>query len=530
MTMMQSAFIIISVLSNLIAVSLWLSGWSVLVFVLPLAFTALGIYDLKFSPHTLNRLYPIGAYIRYALEYIRPEIQQYFIASNTNERPFNREDRSLVYQRAKAELDSLPFGTQHDILETGYLSAMHSLSPKKVLEKHIRVTVGGPDCLKPYTASRLNISAMSFGSLSANAILALNKGAQRGGFAHNTGEGGISPYHTAGKGDLIWQIGTGFFGCRNPEGGFDPELFQQRAASAQVKMIEIKLSQGAKPAHGGLLPAAKITAEIAEIRGIEMHHDCISPATNSAFDSPVGLLKFVQQLRELSGGKPVGFKLCIGKKHEFMGICKAMLSTGITPDFITVDGAEGGTGAAPVEFSNRLGMPCLEGTYFVHNCLLGIGLRDRIKIIASGKTASGFAMLTKLALGADMVNAARTMMFALGCVQARSCNTNKCPVGIATQNPTRSKALDVEAKHKRVSNFHHATVRSCMTLVGAMGLENPDDLSPKHILRRIDDETTKHYDEIYIPLQKNELLSDHVGHFYGQHWQQASGESFAGTS
>ena len=450
MTVIQAAFWIIAIISNLLAITLWLMGWSGIFILVTLAFTALGIYDLKFSPHTLNRLYPIAAYIRYALEFIRPEIQQYFIASNTNEYPFNREQRSLVYQRAKKDRDTLPFGTQRDLLATGYLSAMHSLAPKHVLEQHVRVKVGGSECLLPYSASRLNISAMSFGALSANAILALNKGAKLGNFAHNTGEGGLSAHHVQGEGDLIWQIGTGYFGCRTATGEFDAEKFSKKASSDQVKMIEIKLSQGAKPSHGGVLPAAKITAEIGEIRGIELGKDCISPPTHNTFDNPVGLLQFVQQLRTLSGGKPVGFKLCIGLKSEFMGICKAMLETHISPDFITVDGAEGGTGAAPLEFSNRLGMLCLEGTYFVHNCLVGIGLREQIKVIASGKTASGFEMLVKIALGADMVNAARTMMMALGCIQSRTCNTNHSPTGVATQDPTRNRALVVEEKYIRV--------------------------------------------------------------------------------
>lgn len=527
MTIMQAAFWIFAILGNILATILWLMGWSSLFMIAAIAFTALGVYDLKYSSHTLNRLYPIAAYIRYALEYIRPEIQQYFIASNTNEHPFNREQRSLVYQRAKQDRDTMPFGTQRDLLETGYLSAMHSLSPKQVLPQHIRVVVGGPACRLPYSASRFNISAMSFGALSANAILALNKGAKLGNFAHNTGEGGLSPYHQQGQGDLIWQIGTGYFGCRNAEGGFDADKFSDKANSEQVKMIEIKLSQGAKPAHGGVLPAEKISAEVSAIRGIEMGKDCISPPTHSSFESPTGLLRFVQQLRDLSGGKPVGFKLCVGVKSEFMAICKAMLETGISPDFITVDGAEGGTGAAPVEFSNRLGMPCLEGTYFVHNCLIGIGLREQIKVIASGKTASGFEMLTKLALGADMVNSARTMMMALGCIQARSCNTNHCPTGIATQDPTRSNALNVESKYQRVKNYHHATVESCLELVGAMGLDNPDKLSANRIMVRVDDETNKHYDEIYIPLQAKELLSDAIHPFYAEHWRQASSERFA---
>lgn len=526
MTTMQTLFVLIAVISNVLALIAWSSGFSGLYLVASMAFAALGIYDLKFSPHTLNRLYPIAAYIRYGLEFIRTEIQQYFIASNTEERPFNREQRSLVYQRAKHVRDTIPFGTQRDLTETGYLSIMHSLSPKTVSDEHIRVMVGGKHCKLPYSASRLNVSAMSFGSLSPNAILALNKGAKLGNFAHNTGEGGISPYHQQGGGDLIWQIGTGYFGCRTKTGEFDPERFRKQASSVQVKMIEIKLSQGAKPGHGGVLPAAKISPEISDIRGISMDKDCISPPSHSTFDSPKGLLKFVEQLRHLASGKPVGFKLCIGVKSEFMGICKAMVETGITPDFITVDGAEGGTGAAPVEFTNRVGMTCLEATYFVNNCLVGCGLREQIKIIASGKTASGFEMLNKLAVGADMVNAARTMMLALGCIQSRACNTNHCPTGIATQDPVRNKALNVEKKYHRVRNYHHATVESCMELAGAMGFDNPDKIQPKDILVRAADETNKRYTDLYPMLSDKELLSKSANHYYAEDWAIANSEKF----
>jgi glutamate synthase domain-containing protein 2 len=526
MTIMQALFWAIAVLSNVYSIMALMSGFSVIYLLFSLAFTALGIYDLRYSPHTLNRLYPIAAYVRYGLEFIRTEIQQYFIASNTEERPFNREERDLIYQRAKHVRDSIPFGTQRDLLDTGYLSIMHSLNPQMIKPEHERVMVGGKHCKLPYSASRLNVSAMSFGALSSNAILALNKGAKLGNFAHNTGEGGISPYHREGEGDLIWQIGTGYFGCRTEEGNFDGDLFSQQSASVQVKMIEIKLSQGAKPAHGGVLPAAKISPEIAEIRGIATTKDCISPPTHSSFDSPTGLLQFIERLRHLSGGKPVGFKLCIGIKSEFMGICKAMLETGITPDFITIDGAEGGTGAAPVEFTNRLGMTCLEATYFAHNCLVGIGLRDQIKIISSGKTASGFEMLSKLALGADMVNAARSMMMALGCIQSRACNTNHCPTGIATQDPIRNKALNVEKKYMRVKNYQHATLESCMELVGAMGLDNPSDLQAKDILVRSAEETNKPYTEIYAPLNPKELLSDSINAVYAEDWANSSSQSF----
>lgn len=527
MTLMQLIFWLLAAGLNALALILWMNNGGGWLFIVSVPFTLLGIYDLTRSPHTLNRLYPVVAYLRYLLEHFHTEIHQYFVASNTSERPFNREQRSLVYRRAKNVVDTLPFGTQQDITEIGYLSVMHSLAPKHVRPEKIRVTVGGPDCTQPYSASRLNISAMSFGSLSPNAILALNKGAKLGDFAHNTGEGGLSPYHEQGGGDLIWQIGTGYFGCRTREGRFDEDLFQQKATRPQIRMIEIKLSQGAKPGHGGILPAPKVSAEIANIRGVARGEACISPPAHSAFDSPLGLLHFVARLRELSGGKPVGFKLCIGIKSEFMAICKAMLETKIYPDFITVDGAEGGTGAAPVEFSNRLGMPCLEGTYFVHNCLVGIALREHIKIISSGKTASGFDMLSKIALGADMVNAARTMMLALGCIQSLSCNTNNCPTGIATQSRVRGAALNVEAKHVRVRNFHKATVANCMELVGAMGMDNPDDLNPHHILSRVDDETSERYDQVYPGLRHGELLTDTIHPQYADDWRRSRADSFA---
>jgi glutamate synthase domain-containing protein 2 len=527
MTTMQRIFWAIAIASNTLALLLWTLGFGVWFFFLSIPITALGWYDLTLSSHSLNRLYPIAAYIRYAMEYIRPEIRQYFVASDTEERPFTREQRSLVYQRAKRARDTIPFGTQHELLESGYLSAMHSLHPKTVKEEHVRVQVGGADCTQPYNASRFNISAMSFGALSSNAILALNKGAKLGNFAHNTGEGGVSPYHEQGGGDLIWQMGTAYFGCRQPDGNFDEQEFAEKATQEQVKMIEIKLSQGAKPSHGGLLPAAKITAEIARIRDISMGQACHSPPTHSTFDSPIGLLQFVKKLRVLSGGKPVGFKLCVGKKMEFMAICKAMLETQITPDFITVDGAEGGTGAAPLEFSNRLGMSCLEGTYFVHNCLVGCGLRDSIKIICAGKTASGFELLQKLAVGADIVNAARTMMMALGCIQARSCNSNHCPTGIATQDKQRNKALNVQAKHLRVANYHQSTVEACMDLVGAIGLDNPDDLDASHLVRRMEDQTTKTYDQIHPPLAVNELLGKNINTHYARDWQKAQAIRFS---
>ncbi len=490
-----------------------------------LAWTLVGGYELLFCVSNLRRNYPVLANIRYLLEFFRPEIQQYFISDNLEEKPFSRERRDLIYRRAKGLNDTIPFGTEQDVMAEGYRSLLHSINAVEIDESEARVTFGGPQCSKPYSASRLNISAMSFGALSPNAIEALNKGAALGGFAHNTGEGGMSPYHLKHGGDLIWQIGTAYFGCRTADGKFDDSAFAERAARDVVKMLEIKISQGAKPSHGGVLPGAKVTQEIANIRLVEPGKTVNSPATHPEFSTPVGLLEFVQRLREGSGGKPVGFKLCIGRRDEFLAIVKAMLETGILPDFITIDGSEGGTGAAPAEFSNRLGVPCLEATYYVNEVLIGAGLRDSMRIIASGMTATGFDMLEKIAVGANSVNAARSMMLALGCIQARSCNTNHCPTGIATQDPFRSRAVDIEDKSVRVSRYHEATVHSFLELCGAMGLKDPDKLRPDDLLRRSDD-GTKSFTQIYEPLAPGQLLSNDLPVSYRDDWDRASASSF----
>lgn len=530
MTIMQKIFWLIASLGNLGAVYWYSQTASVVSGILLIftgAYTLIGFYDINLSRHNLNRLYPVVAYIRYFLESYRVEIQQYFIASDTEERPFNREERSLVYQRAKNIRDTIAFGTQRNLIEKNYLSIWHSLQPKTITDKVKRIAIGGPDCSQPYLASYLNISAMSFGSLSSNAIEALNLGAKKAGCYHNTGEGGASPYHLKHGGDIVWQLGTGLFGCRDDEGHFRAEGFVATAKLAQVKMIEVKLSQGAKPGHGGVLPKEKITKEIARIRHISMDKDCVSPAVNPECTTPKALLSFVQKLRELSEGKPIGFKLCIGNPAEFLGLCKAMLETGITPDFITVDGAEGGTGAAPVEFSNRLGMVCLEGVNFVHNALVGVGLRDKIKIIASGKTASSFDLLTKVAIGADLVNAARTMMMAIGCVQSRHCNNNLCPTGIATQNPARAKAVNIEQKSERVKNFHYNTIESFFELVGSMGLDDPAKLLPQMIKRRSPYGTQMSIGSLIAPLKANALVDNQVlDGPWQQWWQSSSAEQF----
>lgn len=530
MTIMQKFYWCIASFGNALALMYLVntgSPLSGLLLLISVTYTIIGFHDIYFSKHSLNRLYPVVAYIRYFLESYRVEIQQYFIASDTEERPFNREQRSLVYQRAKNVRDTIAFGTQRDLVEDNYLSLWHSLHPKVVTESAKTLYIGGPECAQPYQASYLNISAMSFGSLSAKAIEALNLGAKKAGCYHNSGEGGVSPYHLKHGGDVVWQVGSGLFGCRDAEGNFDPVRFSAMAKKPQIKMIEIKLSQGAKPGHGGVLPAAKITDEIAAIRHISTDRDCVSPAVNPECTTPMDLLAFIAKLRHLSGGKPVGFKLCIGNPVEFLSLCKAMLESGIQPDFITVDGAEGGTGAAPVEFTNRLGMVCLESVYLVHNALVGVGLRDQIKIIASGKTASSFDLLAKIAVGADSVNAARTMMMSIGCVQSRHCNTNRCPTGIATQDPARSKAINVLEKSERVKNFHDNTLHSFFELVGAMGLDNPAKLMPQMLKRRTPYGLLMSSGNLLPPLTDKSLLdASEISVIWQQWWQQANSADF----
>ena len=510
------------IVSSLIVAAAFFRPGALWAFVVVGPLIGLGLYDIIQCEHSLLRIYPVIGHGRYLMEEVRPEIQQYFVESNTDGMPFSREFRSIVYQRAKGDLDTRAFGTQHDVNQVGYEWMHHSLAPTQTSETEERVRVGGEDCRRPYLASHLNISAMSFGSLSKNAILALNKGAKLGGFAHNTGEGGLSTYHLKPGGDIIWQVGTGYFGCRTLDGGFDPSAFTDNAGHDVVKMIEIKLSQGAKPGHGGILPAEKVTEEIARIRGVPLGHDVISPPAHTAFSNPAGLLAFVARLRELSQGKPVGFKLCVGHRSEFLGICKAMIETGILPDFITVDGAEGGTGAAPLELTNSLGMPLRDGLIFVHNALTGIGLRDKIRIIAAGKIITAFHMFRTIALGADMCNSARGMMFALGCIQARRCNSNTCPVGIATQEPSRVRGLDVNHKAQRVARYHSATIRSFLEILSAAGLEHASKIRPDHVLRRIDTATIRHLGEIYPVLPRGCLIEPNaVPESWRDDWQRA---------
>lgn len=486
----------------------------------------LGLSDSLQTRQTIRRNFPILGHGRYLMEAIRPEINQYFVESNSDGRPFSRDVRSVIYQRAKGQLDTLPFGTQMNVYEPGYEWVNHSLSPVHVDKKFQRTRIGGPDCTQPYEASVFNVSAMSYGALSKNAVLALNTGAKIGGFYHNTGEGGISPHHLAPGGDLVWQVGTGYFGCRTPEGNFSIEEFQKRAQLSQVKMIEIKLSQGAKPGHGGILPAKKVTIEISKIRGIPMGKDVISPPAHTAFSTPIGLLDLVKTMREASGGKPVGFKLCLGKRREFLSIVKAMLETGITPDFITIDGAEGGTGAAPLEFSDSVGTPLDDALVFIHNALVGTNLREKIKLIAAGKISTGFHIVKKMALGADICNSARGMMFALGCIQALRCNSNHCPTGVATQDPQLVKGLHVGDKSQRVANFHRETVRSFFEVIGAAGITEPRELQPWHIMRRIGPMEVRHYGEIFPSIQPGALLTEYLPPGFARPWESARADSF----
>ncbi|MDD3266818.1 MAG: FMN-binding glutamate synthase family protein [Burkholderiales bacterium] len=488
---------------------------------------AIAIYDRVQKEHTLLRNFPILGHMRYILEFFRPEIQQYFVASDDSEQPFNRKTRKVVYERAKGIHDNVFFGNDNDIMKPGYEWALHSLKPVHHSDVDPRIIVGNNQCRQPYSASRLNISAMSFGALSKTAILALNKGAKKGGFSHNTGEGGLTEYHMQG-GDVVLQVATAYFGFRTDDGKFDPVKFREKATLPNIKMIEIKLSQGAKPGHGGLLPKEKITPEISQIRGVPMDRDVVSPPVHSAFTSPIGLCEFITELRELSDGKPVGFKLCIGKRTEFFAICKAMLKTGIYPDFIVIDGMEGGTGAAPSEFINYIGMPLQESLVFVHNALLGCGIREHIKIIAAGRNTTGFDMVRMMALGADMVNSSRAMMLALGCIQSKQCGSNTCPVGVATQNPRLYNQLDVDVKADRVYNYHHATVKTFTELVGAMGLENPSDIRPSSVMRRINGHEVKGFDEIYSFLKSGDLLNEStIPEFYRRFWEAAKPDGFS---
>jgi glutamate synthase domain-containing protein 2 len=503
-----AAFMVLGLLFS----SLWFLG---LIWAVPTA--TVGLRDLTQKQHSILRNYPLLGHLRFFFESIRPEMMQYFVETDEDGKPYNRVQRTAVYERAKDQEQAKPFGTDLDVYSTEYEYITHSMAPKPKQESDFRVIVGNEQCSKPYEASVLNISAMSFGALSPHALLALNKGAKMGGFYHDTGEGGISPYHTQNGGDLVWEIGTGYFGCCDSEGRFDPDLFKEQSTLEQVKMIEIKVSQGAKAGHGGVLPGAKVNEEIARVRHVPVGKDCISPAYHTAFSTPTGLLEFVAQLRDLSGGKPAGFKLCIGNPHDFLSVCKAMHTTGIYPDFIVIDGAEGGTGAGPVEFLDHMGVPLTEGLLFAQNALVGMGLRDHVRLAASGKVATAFNIAQRMAMGADWCNAARAFMFAVGCIQAKRCQTNTCPVGVATQNPKLFRGLDVPNKSDRVKNFHCNTLDALAEVTAAAGLMHPNEFGPQHIARRVTPTDVRQYTSIYDFLEPRELLES-VTHPRWKQW------------
>ena len=494
-----------------------------------LTLTCLGVYDLRQTRRSVLRNYPLIGHLRFMLEFIRPEIRQYFIESDNETTPFSRAQRSLVYQRAKGDSDKRPFGTQLDVQAQGYEWINHSVVPTHIASHDFRVTIGASTA-QPYEASVFNISAMSFGALSANAIMALNAGAQRGGFAHDTGEGSISVHHRQHGGDLIWEIGSGYFGCRNEDGSFNEEKFVANACTPQVRMIELKLSQGAKPGHGGVLPGPKVTPEIAQARGVPVGVDCISPSSHSAFSTPIEMMQFIARLRELSGGKPTGFKLCIGHPWEWFAMVKAMQVTGITPDFIVVDGAEGGTGAAPLEFTDHVGSPLQEGLLLVHNTLRGVGLRDKVRVGCAGKVISAFDIARLMALGADWCNSARGFMFALGCLQAQTCHSGQCPTGVSTQDPLRQQSLVVGDKTERVLHFHQGTLKALKELVQAAGLDHPNQITAHHIVRRSGDHKVQSLAQLILTQMEDGVLLQndlsHLPHIYQNTWPQASAHSF----
>ncbi|PRC93616.1 FMN-binding glutamate synthase family protein [Solimicrobium silvestre] len=502
--------------------------------VISAALICIGVHDIIQTKSSILRNYPILAHFRFLFELIRPEIRQYFLEEDTSPNPFSRNQRSIVYQRAKQQLDKRPFGTQLDVYQAGYEWIGHSITPAPITTHDFRITIGA-DRAQPYSASIFNISAMSFGALSANAIRALNQGAHKGNFMHDTGEGSISRYHRPENeheqgGDLVWNIGSGYFGCRNPDGSFSEEKFTANANLPQVKMIEVKLSQGAKPGHGGLLPGSKVSAEIAKARGVTEGVDCVSPSSHSAFSTPIELLQFIEKLRTLSGGKPTGFKFAVGHPWEFFGIVKAMLVTGIHPDFIVVDGGEGGTGAAPVEFTDHVGVPLQEALLLVHNTLVGCNLRDKVKIGASGKIITAFDITRTLALGADWCNSARGFMFALGCIQSQSCHTDRCPTGVATQDPLRQRALFVPDKAERVFHFHDNTLKAMSELIAAAGLTHPNQLRPHHLVRRVSPDQVRLVSSLLPYLATGQLLEpvqlQGLPDVYATYWPIAQAESF----
>jgi glutamate synthase domain-containing protein 2 len=491
---------------TLLAATIGGSGWWLIVAVIG-ALLAVAVHDLVQRKHAILRNYPVIGHLRFLMEEIRPELQQYFIEPNYDGRPFDRDTRSAIYQRAKGVKEEQPFGTERDLYAAGYEYLAHSTAPVEVMSAVPRVRIGGPRCTAPYDMALLNVSAMSFGSLSGNAIEALNRGAARGGFAHDTGEGAISPYHRQG-GDLVWELGSAYFGARTKDGGFDEAEFADKAADDQVKMVSLKLSQGAKPGIGGVLPGAKVIREIATTRDLPEGETCVSPAYHRVFSTPRELVQFIAHLRELAGGKPAGFKLCVGSRVDLLAIAKAMVEEDETPDFIVVDGAEGGTGAGPTEYEDHVGLPLTEGLMMVHDVLVGTGLRDRIRIGASGKVTDGVDIVTRLIQGADYTNAARAMMMAVGCIQAKTCHTNTCPVGVATQDPKRTRALDVPDKSQRVTSYQREAVAQAMQVVASMGLTSFDDLHPGLLLRRTSHGSISSYADLFRYLEPGELLRE----------------------
>ena len=497
-----SIFIIATVLCGILVYFLPQTGTIILLSISGLL-TTIVIHDSIQTKHSLLRSFPLIARLRWLFEEEREKIQQYFIEDNLNGTPINREKRSFVYQRSKLEKETIPFGTQHNVNAKGYEFVKHSLFPKdhhKVTGE--KVLFGSDKCIQKYKASLINISAMSFGSLSKNAIMALNQGAKMGDFAHNTGEGGVSPYHLQG-GDLIFQVGTGYFGAGKSVDGkrvFDDEIFRKNAIRPEVKMIEIKFSQGAKPGHGGILPAKKNTEEIAKIRSVEPFTQVDSPPSHSAFSNFDEMISFIQKVRDLSEGKPVGIKFCVGNNQEISTMIKAFADAKNYPDFISVDGGEGGTGSAPLEFTNYMGTPLIEGLVFVNKLLKEHNLKDQIKIIAAGKAVDAFDIVKLLALGADAIGMARSFMLSLGCIQARECNLDTCPVGVATQDADLVKALVVEKKNVRVKNYHYKTIVAVKEVIAAMGIDSISDVKPSEVFRRRKDEEIVSLEEVYYKL------------------------------
>jgi glutamate synthase domain-containing protein 2 len=500
-------------------------AWIVLA-VLAAVLVAVGVRDLVQRRHSLLRNYPLIGHARFALEALRPELQQYFIERNTDGRPYDRDTRSSIYERAKGIKDEQAFGTERDVTRPGYEWLLHSTRPVDPPERAPTVRVGGPDCSQPYEMALLNVSAMSFGALSGAALRALNQGAAAGGFAHDTGEGGLTRYHLEGGGDIIWELGSGYFGARTKAGGFDAGEFRDKASHEHVRCVSLKLSQGAKPGIGGQLPGPKVTHEIAQARDVPQGHSCVSPAAHKVFSTPRELVRFIAHMRELAGGKPTGFKLCVGSRREFLAICKAMLEEQTAPDFIVVDGAEGGTGAAPMEYADHVGAPLTEGLMTVHNALVGTGLRSRVRIGASGKVATGSDIVKRLAQGADYTNAARAMMMAVGCIQSQECHLNTCPVGVATQDPRRARALDVGDKTERVRRYQAAAVKEAVRMMSSMGLDDPSRLAPHHLMRRVDQHTTLTYAELYEWLAPGELLAE-PPRSWAADWASAGADTFA---